>query len=144
MIEPSSAGNFFKAEAVRFERVLPRAPQNIWELLTLPERLPGWYGTGAMEPYPGGVVNFMDGHVRGIVTQWQPPKKLVYTWNVFSSGETESSFPESYVTFELSAQGSDTWLLLMHFPVLERFVKQNAMGWHTFLDMLEAAARSET
>jgi hypothetical protein len=27
---------------------------------------------------------------------------------------------------------------------LERFVKQNAMGWHTFLDILGAALRGET
>jgi len=28
--------------------------------------------------------------------------------------------------------------------VLERFVKLNAMGWHTYLDMVTAAARGET
>jgi hypothetical protein len=27
-------------------------------------------------------------------------------------------------------------LVLTHLPVLERFEKQNAMGWHTFLDIL--------
>jgi hypothetical protein len=32
---------------------------------------------------------------------------------------------------------------LTHLPVLERFEKQNAMGWHTFLDMLDAAVRGE-
>ena len=29
-------------------------------------------------------------------------------------------------------------------PVLEAFVKLNAMGWHTFLDMVDAAARGAT
>jgi predicted nucleic acid-binding protein len=33
---------------------------------------------------------------------------------------------------------------LEHLPVLERFVKLNAMGWHTYLDMVTAAARDET
>ena len=28
-----------------------------------------------------------------------------------------------------------------HLPVLEAFVKLNAVGWHTFLDMMDAAAR---
>jgi hypothetical protein len=28
--------------------------------------------------------------------------------------------------------------------VLERFVKLNAMGWHTYLDMVTAAAHGET
>jgi hypothetical protein len=27
-------------------------------------------------------------------------------------------------------------LVLTHMPVLERFEKQNAMGWHTFVDIL--------
>ena len=34
-------------------------------------------------------------------------------------------------------------LTLTHLPVLERFEPQNAMGWATFLDILEATARGE-
>ena len=30
-------------------------------------------------------------------------------------------------------------LTLTHLPVLEQFVKVNAMGWHTYLDMVKAA-----
>jgi hypothetical protein len=32
-------------------------------------------------------------------------------------------------------------LTLEHLPVFARFVKLNAMGWHTYLDMVEAAVR---
>ena len=35
-------------------------------------------------------------------------------------------------------------LTLTHLPVLEPFVKLNAMGWHTFLDMVDAASRNAT
>ena len=31
--------------------------------------------------------------------------------------------------------------MLTHLPVLEAFVKLNAAGWHTYLDMVDAAAR---
>ena len=34
-------------------------------------------------------------------------------------------------------------LTLSHVPILDRFEKQNAMGWHTFLDMIGAALRGE-
>jgi hypothetical protein len=34
--------------------------------------------------------------------------------------------------------------VLTHLPVLDAFVKLNAAGWHTFLDMLDAAARGQT
>jgi hypothetical protein len=66
-------------------------------------------------------------------------KKLGYTWNVFMPGQTVSDYPESYLTLELD----DSKLTLTHLPVVEAFVKLNAMGWHTFLDMVDAAARGE-
>jgi uncharacterized protein YndB with AHSA1/START domain len=84
-------------------------------------------------------VRLLDGHVRGTVTQWRPPTLLGYTWNVFAPGDppdAASAYPESYLTLTLQPQGDNVLLVLTHLPVLERFVKQNAMGWHTFLDIL--------
>jgi len=83
------------------------------------------------------------GHIRGIVTQWQPPRRLTYSWNVLRPGEAESHYPESYLTIELQPRGSEVALTLTHLPVVDRFERQNAMGWHTFLDMLAAAVRGE-
>ena len=54
-----------------------------------------------------------------------------------------SPYPESYLTIELETRGDEVLLTLTQLPVLERFEKQNAMGWHTFLDMLGAAVRGE-
>jgi len=139
----SEDGHFLKENAVRFERLLPGPIENVWAFLSQPERLPGWFGKGTIEPRVGGAVKLMDGHIRGTVTQWIPLQKLAYTWNVFAPGETNSAYPESYLTLELQRQGKDVKLTLVHLPVLERFVKQNAMGWHTFLDMLEVAVREE-
>ena len=48
---------------------------------------------------------------------------------------------EAQVTFSLAAVGDGTVLTLEHLPVLEQFVRLNAMGWHTFLDMVAAAVR---
>jgi hypothetical protein len=47
-----------------------------------------------------------------------------------------SAYPESYLMFTLEPRGDNVLLVLSHLPVLERFEKQNAMGWHTFLDIL--------
>jgi uncharacterized protein YndB with AHSA1/START domain len=136
-------GEFGKAATVRFERILPGPIERVWEFLTRTEHLPVWFGRGTIEPREGGAVTFMDGHIRGIVTQWKPPRLLAYTWNVFSPGETESGYPESYLTIALERRGQDVHLTLTHLPVLERFEKQNAMGWHTFLDLLEAGLRDQ-
>jgi uncharacterized protein YndB with AHSA1/START domain len=128
---------FTHAHMVRFERTIDAGPEAIWAVLTETDRLPGWYGKGRLEGRVGGAVDFMDGHIKGVVTQWQPRKKLAYTWNVFMPGQTRSDFPESYLTLELNGGK----LTLTHLPVLEQFVKLNVVGWHTFLDMADAAAR---
>jgi hypothetical protein len=54
---------------------------------------------------------------------------------------TPAHYPESYLTIELEPRGKDVLLTLTHMPILDGFEKQNAMGWHTFLDMLAAAVR---
>jgi hypothetical protein len=55
-------------------------------------------------------------------------------------GQEKSDFPESYLTLALDGSA----LTLTHLPVLEAFVKLNAVGWHTFLDMVDAAASGAT
>lgn len=139
----SDLGRMDKAAMVRFRRTLPGPIERVWECLSDPARLPGWFGNGTIEPRAGGAVCLMDGHVRGVVTQWDPPRKLAYTWNVFNPGEDRSDYPESYLTVTLEPAGDAVLLTLTHLPVLERFEKQNAMGWHTYLDMLGAAVRGE-
>jgi hypothetical protein len=86
----------------------------------------------------------MGGHVRGIVTQYRPPRRLAYSWNVFGPDESDSPYPESYLAFEIEPATPLIRLKLTHLPVLERFERQNMMGWHTFLDMLETALSGRT
>jgi uncharacterized protein YndB with AHSA1/START domain len=139
----SADAQFGKAAMVTLERVLPGPIERVWEFLTTPERLPAWFGNGTIEPREGGIVSLLDGHIRGVVSQWKPPRRLAYSWNVFSPEETASSYPESYLTLELEPRGDQVHLTLRHLPVLDRFETRNAMGWHTFLDLIEAALRGE-
>jgi uncharacterized protein YndB with AHSA1/START domain len=136
----SDLGQVLRVPAVRFERVLPGSAEQVWSYLTDCGKLAAWYGEdGLIEPREGGAVRLSGGHIRGVVTQWKPHRKLAYTWNVFSPGEDESPYPESYLTQELEPRGDEVLLTLTHLPILERFEGQNAMGWHTYLDMLGAA-----
>ena len=139
----SPDAQFSHAHMVRFDRLLPATPSNVWPVLTDPNRLPAWYGTGVIEPRVGGKVDLMSGHIRGVVTQWNAPHKLAYTWNVFNPGDVVSPYPESYLTLTLAPQESEVVLTLEHLPVLERFVRLNALGWHSYLDMVEAALRGQ-
>ncbi|HEY4943008.1 MAG TPA: SRPBCC domain-containing protein [Rhizomicrobium sp.] len=144
----SGKGEMGQVPCVTFSRTLPGPIENVWAHLTDPSLLSAWFGAdSSIEPRQGGKVRLMGGHIRGVVTQWQKPTKLIYTWNVFGPNDTPdavSAYPESYPTFELETRGREVLLTFTHFPVLERFVAQNAMGWHTMLDIVEAALRGET
>lgn len=136
-------GEILTESAVRFVRALPAAPDRAWHFLTESALLPEWYGDGSIEPREGGAVSLMGGHVRGVVTRWRPEKFLGYTWNVFSPGESLSQWPVSYLEFALEAADGGTRLILTHRPIPAAMQNQTMMGWHTMLDLIEAAARGD-
>jgi uncharacterized protein YndB with AHSA1/START domain len=137
----SDHGQLHKETMVRFERTLPGPIERVWDFLTSSEHLGKWLVAGTIEPREGGAVNLGEGHIRGVVTQWQPPRRLTYTWNVFSPGETISAYPESYLTLELEPRGEQVLLTLTHRPILlPEFEGRTMMGWHTFLTQLVALA----
>ena len=141
----SNLGEVVKVNAVRFVRNLPGPVDRVWSYLTECGKLTAWFGgDGAIEPREGGGIWFMGGHIRGVVTQWKPPRLLAYTWNVFDPGDEESQHPESYLTLTLEPNGAQVALTLFHLPVPERFLPQTKMGWHTFLDLVEAVAHGKT
>ena len=140
-------GKSARVLSVSFERLLPGPLERVWRHLTEPAMLHGWFGNGSIEPKLGGRVHLMDGHIRGVVALWEPPHRLSYTWNVFAPGDgpdAVSAYPQSYLSFTLEPRDGNVLLQLTHLPILDRFEKQNAMGWHTFLDMLAASLRGET
>jgi uncharacterized protein YndB with AHSA1/START domain len=143
-----SKGEMTSVPCVIFKRLLPGPIERVWAYLTDTNLMRAWFGEDSViEPRQGGTVRMQGGHIRGTVTQWQPPHKLIYSWNVFGPDdgpEAVSAFPESYPTFELERQGDQVALTFRHFPILERFIPQNAMGWHVMLDILSASLRGET
>jgi uncharacterized protein YndB with AHSA1/START domain len=136
-------GRVIEEAAILFERTLPASLEKAWAFLTEPARLPEWYGEGTIEPREGGKVELMGGHIRGVITGWRPRQFLAYTWNAFSPGETVSVWPVTYLEFALAPDGGATRLTLTHRPIPGRMQPQTMMGWHTFLDMLDAGARGE-
>jgi uncharacterized protein YndB with AHSA1/START domain len=138
----SELGQSSRVLSVVFERVMPGPIARVWDYLTDTKLLPQWFGNGTIEPRLGGTVRLMGGHIRGVVTQWHPPHRLSYTWNVFDGADgpdAHSAYPESYLSFTLEQVERGVLLRLSHLPILDRFEKQNAMCWHSFLDMLGTA-----
>ncbi len=138
-----SKGRVIEEAAILFERDLPAPPDKAWAFLTEPARIAEWYGQGVIEPREGGKVELMGGHIRGVVTGWRPGEFFAHTWNVFAPGETQSKWPVTYLEFVLKPDGPNSKLTLTHRPIPGPVQPQTAMGWHTYLDMLDRAMRGE-
>ena len=139
-----SKGRIIEEAAILFERILPASPEKAWAFLTEPARIREWYGEGVIEPQEGGKVELMGGHIKGVVTGWRPHQFFAHSWNAFLPGETHSNWPVTYLEFALTPDDVDSKLALTHRPIPARMQPQTAMGWHTYLDMLDAALRGRS
>ncbi len=138
----SNQGKFIGDDTVQFERLLPGPIDVVWEYLTVRDRMASWLAIADIEPHAGGSARLQwegwstedpppNGEpywtATGVVTRWDPPRVLAYTWN-------QPGLPESEITFELTPQGDETLLVLTH----RRIPKERHMfaaGWHTHLDL---------
>lgn len=143
----SEKGEVSSVKCLTFTRLLPGPIEKVWAHLTDAKLLPTWFGEDSdIEPQVGGRVRLMGGHIRGVVTHWQPPRKLIYTWNVFepdAAVDDVSEYPESYPSFELESRREEVYLTFRHFPIMDRMVPQSCMGWHSMIDIIETAVRGE-
>lgn len=118
--------------AVVFERTLEASVARVWQALTDPDDLAAWLESASIGRRVGGDVHigFDNGPVTGVVTEWEPPTLLEYTWII--EGE-----PESVVRFELSDVGGATRLVLEHVRLPESMGPGYGAGWHGYLDRLD-------
>jgi len=142
-------GTVLSPTELRFQRLLPGPIETVWAYLTDSRKRGEWFATGPMEPRVGGKVTLrfkhsdlsphkapppekyreMDakGHeVSGTITEYDPPRRLAFTWE-----------PSSEVVFELAPQGDKVLLTLSHRKLANRDEMVNvAGGWHTLLAVL--------
>jgi uncharacterized protein YndB with AHSA1/START domain len=119
--------------SLRFERVLPHAPERVWRALTDPGEQFAWHPTPArFELEVGGRVAYLEGgYVAGMaegeVTACEPPRLLAYTW---PAGEP----PSNHLRWELAPHDDGCLLTLVQsFEDRARAVDYSA-GWHICLD----------
>jgi uncharacterized protein YndB with AHSA1/START domain len=122
--------------AVRFERRLSHPPERVWRAITDPEELAAWFpDTIEGEFGPDAEIRFpkfveMDLPSVGKVTEFDPPRLLVYTWG------------PSTLRFELEPDGDGCRLVFTDTVPREETAK-NAAGWEVCLGDLEAALAGE-
>jgi uncharacterized protein YndB with AHSA1/START domain len=143
-VSPANLGTIVDKNTVRFERMLPGSIDHVWQYLSEPERLAEWLAAANLEPRVGGRVelNFdteemperKDGgaRIRGLISRFEAPHTLAFSWI-----DTQTAL-ESNVSFELTAQGDETLLVLTHSRLPEDRMHEFMAGWHTHLEVLIA------
>lgn len=121
--------------ALRLERVLRHSPDRVWRALTEPEEMAAWHPTPArFEPRVGGRVEYVaggdvPGMADGEVLEYEPPRRLAYTW---AAGDRE----EDELRWELRPHDEGCLLILVH-SFDDRFkAARDGAGWHVCLDAL--------
>jgi uncharacterized protein YndB with AHSA1/START domain len=89
------------------------APEEVWDAITRPELLAGWFGAEVeIEPRRGGTVDarFPDGtRRRGIVQVADPPRRLAFRWRPVAPAAGGASVVE----LALRAEGDTTILTVV-------------------------------
>jgi len=93
------------AKAIVASRVFATDPEDLWDALTNPERLPRWFLPVTGELKLGGRYQF-EGNAGGTVTECAPPSHVALTWEF--GGST------SWVSVQLAPEGAGTLLTLRH------------------------------
>lgn len=114
-----------KAEPFVIERTLNASPQKVWEAITDRDKMKQWYfDIAEFRPEVGFEFTFNGGSEEKTyvhlckVTKVEPGKTLQYSWRY-------QDYPgNSFVTFELFAEGNATRLKLTH-EGLETFPTDN-------------------
>jgi len=153
----TDSGEIIDPHTIRFARLLPGPIERVWDYLTKPDCLAAWLAPGEVDLRVGGQVELrfnvqeapdrarVGAIIRGVVTRFEPPRVLAYSWTDASPSRppAENPVPDSIVTFELEARGEDVLLVLTHRRLPTALMPSCCAGWHTHLGILLPRLRSE-
>ena len=145
-------GTLTEPATLTVERLLPGPAGRIWNYIADSELRRQWLAAGPMGTSAGAAFEFTWRNdeltepagerppgfpavhsMPGEIIEIDPPHRLVNTW-----GSTGG------VTFELTPQGNDVLLTIIHRRLGDRSMMLNiAPGWHIHLDILAARLRGE-
>jgi uncharacterized protein YndB with AHSA1/START domain len=139
--------------SIKREIQIEAAPEVVYEVVSTPEHLRGWWPDEAeFEPVPGGtgVLSFgdrssPDAHIAPVtVVEADPPRRFSFRW-VYEEAEAAAPGNSLLVTFELVPSGAGTLLRLTESgfrekgwaaAVLEEEYGRHVTGWDHYLPRL--------
>ena len=136
--------------ALRFCRLLPAPPQEVFAAWTDPDSLSEWLCPGTttvaearLDARVGGCFRIVmrtasqDIVHTGEYREVRPPERLVFTWRSTMLGEAET-----LVTVELHPDGEQTQLILTHERLPDESARtSHSQGWTSALDKLASFLR---
>lgn len=122
--------------AVRYERRFNAPPEQVWAALTESAQLGQWLAPGSIELAPGGKVHLAFTNspsvIDSTVTSLTPGSVLEYHW-------IDKGNDAGPVSFEVSASGGGSRLVLTHTMPLAARRPSALAAWHMHLEQLAAA-----
>ncbi len=123
-----------------FERVLPHAPELVWEAIATPDGLKAWLMCTSVK-IERGTIEMVSGpagyHSIGKILTWDPPRVLAYEWNVAPVPEMPRG-EHAIFRYELTPRGDSTLLTVVYRRITAAVARGFLPGTHVFLDRLEA------
>lgn len=135
---------------IRRRVTVPASTERVWEALTDPSQVSGWFG-GEIEwsLEPGGAVSYKgdDGEVReGRIEEIRPGTRLRFVWwQADSAGHADGDRGASEVTYLVQAVPGGSSLTIQETPVRPDGLKASAAalepptGWHDWDNRIAGA-----
>lgn len=141
-----------KSDAVVVEIDIDATPEEVFAALIEPESVVGWWGEDGdgyrctsfrSAAVKGG--RWWSEHrgretdpvciLAGEYLEYDPPRRLAFTWEFESYTPETESLPVTTVTIDLEARGDSTHVTLTHsgFGAGSRHAEDHRGGWHTAL-----------
>ncbi|MBV8580208.1 MAG: SRPBCC family protein [Candidatus Eremiobacteraeota bacterium] len=147
MTDLGTSGGFaarLDAHTIRFERDLPGPIERVWSYLTESDLRATWLAPGDIPSTVGtefgGRWEGEDGEPGGAFVfrtrVFDPPHALEIDWVEVTAAS--GTISDSYVRFELTAQGDRVHLVLTHYALPPAAFPTVGGGWHAHLDTLAA------